>query len=372
MLFQQRYYLAFMLVMPVQPRSLTTRFNTFLRTAAAAAAAATAAGAAAAAAAAAASSKSRLRAPTAEDVASLAHFGIDEHEARVLSLSRRRANEGWYPRSLAGFHLLLQRLVFDWDTNHVGVNARKLVAIGVVNLSRHPIVVDCALVQGGGLERLPRGRRVLLAGGAAWRVAQCAVACAYANSFGSLWGGAGVEVAVDSNAFHGRFTDTSGTVNQASVSEQHQGQRRRSGSGRRGHHGRSSKMAHAAMFSSTVAEKRVTKWYSFYSIVVSDAIVSPAVAAPAAAPAAPLRRFTVRFDGPGALGVNINVDKSRRKKPVYVKKVFDGLAKKHGVREGDLLLAVNGKPIPPGLSVDGIAKAIQRVGRPLTLEFGRR
>lgn len=64
-------------------------------------------------------------------------------------------------RSSTDFVTQLRHLVYDWDSNHTGLEARGCVALGIVNNSRHALVVNTRLNDGADLRVLPIGRRTL-------------------------------------------------------------------------------------------------------------------------------------------------------------------------------------------------------------------
>lgn len=55
----------------------------------------------------------------------------------------------------------VKHLVFDWDSNHTGLEARACVALGILNNSRHSLVINAQLRDGAELRILPLGRRHL-------------------------------------------------------------------------------------------------------------------------------------------------------------------------------------------------------------------
>lgn len=52
--------------------------------------------------------------------------------------------------------------MFDWDSNHTGLEARGCVALGIVNNSRRSIVVNTRLNDGAEIRVMPLGRRQLM------------------------------------------------------------------------------------------------------------------------------------------------------------------------------------------------------------------
>lgn len=64
-------------------------------------------------------------------------------------------------RSSTQFLEQLKHLVFDWDSNHTGLEARGCVAVGILNSSRHSLVVNAQLNDGAEIRVLPLGRRSL-------------------------------------------------------------------------------------------------------------------------------------------------------------------------------------------------------------------
>ncbi|KAG1694362.1 hypothetical protein DVH05_021441 [Phytophthora capsici] len=96
-------------------------------------------------------------------------------------------------RSSAEFLRQVRHLVYDWDANHTGLEARGCVALALINNSRHSLVVNTQLNDGASLRVLPLGRRHLasvldasdsenaLAGGSAmnWRSDRALVVFAY-------------------------------------------------------------------------------------------------------------------------------------------------------------------------------------------------
>ncbi|KAG6959125.1 hypothetical protein JG687_00008974 [Phytophthora cactorum] len=63
--------------------------------------------------------------------------------------------------SSAAFLRQVRHLVYDWDANHTGLEARGCVALALINNSRHSLVVNTQLNDGASLKVLPLGRRHL-------------------------------------------------------------------------------------------------------------------------------------------------------------------------------------------------------------------
>ncbi|CAI5717612.1 unnamed protein product [Hyaloperonospora brassicae] len=98
-------------------------------------------------------------------------------------------------RSNTEFLRQVRHLVYDWDANHIGLEARGCVALALINNSRHSLVVNTQLNDGASLRALPLGRRHLAgildvsteagsasaAGGSAtaWRADRAVVVFAY-------------------------------------------------------------------------------------------------------------------------------------------------------------------------------------------------
>ncbi|GMF52384.1 unnamed protein product [Phytophthora fragariaefolia] len=94
-------------------------------------------------------------------------------------------------RSSTEFLRQMRHLVYDWDANHTGLEARGCVALALINNSRHSLVVNTQLNDGASLRVLPLGRRHLAsvldaptdggAGGSstAWRADRALVVFAY-------------------------------------------------------------------------------------------------------------------------------------------------------------------------------------------------
>ncbi|KAI9982342.1 hypothetical protein PInf_008270 [Phytophthora infestans] len=61
----------------------------------------------------------------------------------------------------AEFLRQVRHLVYDWDANHTGLEARGCVALALINNSRHSLVVNTQLNDGASLKVLPLGRRHL-------------------------------------------------------------------------------------------------------------------------------------------------------------------------------------------------------------------
>ncbi|CAI5710984.1 unnamed protein product [Peronospora destructor] len=55
----------------------------------------------------------------------------------------------------------VRHLVYDWDANHTGLEARRCVVLALINSSRHSLVVNTQLNDGASLRVLPLGRRHL-------------------------------------------------------------------------------------------------------------------------------------------------------------------------------------------------------------------
>lgn len=64
-------------------------------------------------------------------------------------------------RSSTQFVEQIRHLVYDWDSNHTGLEARGCVALGILNNSRHALVINARLNDGAEIRVLPLGRRSL-------------------------------------------------------------------------------------------------------------------------------------------------------------------------------------------------------------------
>lgn len=64
-------------------------------------------------------------------------------------------------RSSTQFVDQIRHLVYDWDSNHTGLEARGCVALGILNNSRHALVINARLNDGAEIRVLPLGRRSL-------------------------------------------------------------------------------------------------------------------------------------------------------------------------------------------------------------------
>lgn len=111
-------------------------------------------------------------------------------------------------RSSAEFLQQIKHLVYDWDSNHTGLEARGCVALGILNNSRHSLIVHANLNDGAELRVLPTGRNTLasvLDGNSAdgrgneWRSDRCLVVFAWGYTPTLLTSG-DVYFSVQSNA----------------------------------------------------------------------------------------------------------------------------------------------------------------------------
>ncbi|ETM56535.1 hypothetical protein L914_00489 [Phytophthora nicotianae] len=110
----------------------------------------------------------------------------------------------------AEFLRQVRHLVYDWDANHTGLEARGCVVLALINNSRHSLVVNTQLNDGASLKVLPLGRRhlasVLETGAASngetnWRPDRALVVFAYGYTPTLLTSG-DVYFTVQSNACH--------------------------------------------------------------------------------------------------------------------------------------------------------------------------
>ncbi|TMW59036.1 hypothetical protein Poli38472_007181 [Pythium oligandrum] len=63
--------------------------------------------------------------------------------------------------SMSEFMAQLKHLVYDWDSNHTGLEARGCIALGILNNSRHSLVINARLNDGAEIRVLPLGRNHL-------------------------------------------------------------------------------------------------------------------------------------------------------------------------------------------------------------------
>jgi hypothetical protein len=156
----------------------------------------------------------------------------------------------------------LDHLIFDWDSNHCGLEARHCVAIAVVNRAADRIDFDrFELRRGTEVRYMQKALQPMPSGLSrhAWHPAQTNVVFGWGNAAGG-----GFELLLDCTAFSGRFTDDAGAELEPGTSE-----------------------GSAALTASFVAVN-THKWWSKYVIVISNNMQRDApAAADAMAPFSP-------------------------------------------------------------------------------------
>eukprot|EP01052_Picozoa_sp_SAG31_P008229 SAG31_NODE_411_length_15982_cov_7.055027_1_plen_4456_part_00 len=147
------------------------------------------------------------------------------------------------------FYRQLSHLVFDWDSNHCGLEARHCIAIAVINRATQPVEFTAYELQRGTsykvmqktLQALPVGFSRLN-----WNPAQTNVMFAWGNTIGG-----DVEISVLCNAFKAKFTSDKGA---------HFIKQNTSGKG--------------GLFASNFAAVNIHKWWSTFVVVVGDPVLS--------------------------------------------------------------------------------------------------
>jgi C-terminal processing protease CtpA/Prc len=102
-------------------------------------------------------------------------------------------------------------------------------------------------------------------------------------------------------------------------------------------------------------------------LVLREAFAERRQAIEARRPAAKSHSLDFTF-GEGPMGLKI---KDEDKRIMAFDIDTDGQAAKVGLREGDILVGINGAPVAPGTSRSAVMKKIGKAGRPLNLQFER-
>ncbi|EQC33420.1 hypothetical protein SDRG_08935 [Saprolegnia diclina VS20] len=235
---------------------------------------------------------------------------------------------------------VLHHLVFDWDGNHTGLEARACMALGLINNSSQSIVVQATLRDGAELRSLPNGRQHLAPGLAEWQPDRALLLFAWGYTPTLLTTG-DVSMNVQSNAF-------TLTISKSFTRLQ-------------------ANPGYTATF--TLQESQT--WWAKHMVVVSDDLPSIQTTAASAAPDAQ-SAYEILFDS-DTLGI---VARQVDQNTVAVREccrfsngqpspaLACGL-----IAEGDLILSVNGLPVR---TTSGFKAAIVNTPRPLVVRFARK
>ncbi|OQR95897.1 vacuolar protein sorting-associated protein [Thraustotheca clavata] len=147
-----------------------------------------------------------------EGVTSLVSTILGKADSSLASSSFRReslSNSGIVTKhsramqtctSTGQFQHVIDHLVFDWDGNHTGLEARACLALGIINNSSQSIVIQASLRDGAELRLLPNGRLYMAPGLADWNSDRCLLLFAWGYTPTLLTTG-DVGINVQSNAF---------------------------------------------------------------------------------------------------------------------------------------------------------------------------
>ncbi|KAG6616608.1 Vacuolar protein sorting-associated protein [Phytophthora cinnamomi] len=270
-------------------------------------------------------------------------------------------------RSSAEFLRQVRHLVYDWDANHTGLEARGCVALALINNSRHSLVVNTQLNDGASLRVLPLGRRHLAsvldvptdsgtasAGGGsatAWRADRAVVVFAYGYTPTLLTSG-DVYFTVQSNA--------------CSVYATRKTARLRANRG----------------YTATFTLQETQSWWSANVVIIGDDLLAsessvsasdsdslfgetPALAGQDAEAAGGDDEFEVEFSG-AALGI---IAKQSGRLVIVRECVPSSAAQASGrIAPGDCILAVNGVSVA---NTSQFKQLVSKTPRPIVLRFRR-
>jgi len=104
---------------------------------------------------------STLIGKTDPNLATSADYSFQYQSLSNSQLIRKHSDALCRSFSSVKFHEILNHLVYDWDSNHRGLEARRCIALGILNNSRHPIVIKSKLNDGAELYNLPQNRQQL-------------------------------------------------------------------------------------------------------------------------------------------------------------------------------------------------------------------
>ncbi|OQR92697.1 vacuolar protein sorting-associated protein [Achlya hypogyna] len=238
--------------------------------------------------------------------------------------------------SPAQLQTVLHHLVFDWDANHTGLEARACMALGLVNNSSQAVVVQAALRDGAELRMLPPGRQMLAPGVGDWHSDRSLLLFAWGYTPTLLTTG-DVAMNVQSNAFTLTLSKTF-TRLQANPG-----------------------------YTATFTLQESQSWWAKHMVVVSDDLPSGP-----AAPPGDDGGYEVLFTG-DTLGI---VARQLDHNTVVVREccrfangqpspaLACGL-----IADGDTILSVNGLPVR---TTNGFKAAIVNTARPIVVRFARK
>ncbi|KAF0691491.1 Aste57867_17293 [Aphanomyces stellatus] len=253
---------------------------------------------------------------------SLSNQGIISKHSEAM---KRCTSPGDFPN-------ILNHLVYDWDGNHTGLEARACIALGIMNNSRQSVVLQVYLKDGAEIRMVPTGRNYLDASRSSWSSERALIVFAWGYTPTLLTTG-DICIQVQSNAFN-LYISKNSTRLQPNP-------------------------GYSATF--TVQEKQ--SWWSKYMIIVGDDLQTQEVSEDSS------DTYEVLFTS-DALGI---VAKQEDYQTVVVRECCyfsngqPGPALATGrISEGDAILSVNGIPVK---STQAFKEIIVNTSRPIVVRF---
>ena len=242
-------------------------------------------------------------------------------------------------QSRVDFVRILHHLVFDWDSNHQGIDARHCTSLAIINSSRNAITLQHTLQEGDKLCVLPPGRTFLSSVRAehfqhtSWQSDRAVILFGYGSLPIPMLSTGNVVFQVQSNAFHAYITLDTGSVK--------------------------SLPGYTAAFT----EQRIEKWWSRHVLLISDDIDK------IASPRTNNTRTDLTYEevfSTARLGILAHMMALNN---VRVKK-YESMAEGAGeqIQIGDKILSVNGIAVR---TAQQFKTLVQKAHRPVIIRFER-
>ncbi|CAK4295674.1 unnamed protein product [Aphanomyces euteiches] len=250
------------------------------------------------------------------------------------SIVQKHSNALQSCTSSSGFPNILNHLVYDWDSNHTGLEARACVALGIMNNSRQSIVLQTYLKDGAEIRLLPGGRSHLDASRSNWTSDRALIVFAWGYTPSLLTTG-DICFQIQSNAFN-LYISKNSTRLQPNP-------------------------GYSATF--TVQEKQ--SWWSKYMVIVGDDLHSQDTTETAVSNNTYEILFTT--DALGIVAKQEDYQTVVVRECCYFSNGEPGPALATGkISEGDTILSVNGIPIK---STQAFKDVIVSTPRPVVVRF---
>lgn len=229
-------------------------------------------------------------------------------------------------------------LIYDWDMNHQGIEARKCIGVSILNSSKEAIRLHTQLKSGAELVILPyrqEQQQCILSSVSTldheyWDPHRAVVVFGFGSLMPSAWNfmmnSSQVKFSIESNAFRAIFDDKGGRVE-----------------GKEG-------------FTANFIEQQTEKWWSRYVLILSDDLNDETL------------NYSVEFTN-DTLGI---LARQEKRNVVQVKEYSGqttGTSENiQSIQNGDLILAVNDIPIQTTAQFKQLVRSLPR---PITLRFKR-